>query len=126
MINNKNVYELTQERLAMIFRDFDNVCVSFSGGKDSAALAVYMAAKHPELDIDYFYTDTGEELPEVGGEVGFAAFHLGADGAEVHEPVLEQGAGHGLQGLVAAAVEFDLVVQRAEDVGDGALFRKRG
>lgn len=38
MKNNKNVYELTQERLAMIFRDFDNVCVSFSGGKDSGLL----------------------------------------------------------------------------------------
>ncbi|MCY1453557.1 hypothetical protein D9M71_705600 [compost metagenome] len=49
-------------------------------------------------------------------------FHLGADGAEVDEPVFEQGTGHGLQGLVAAAVEFDLVVQRSEDVGDGALF----
>ena len=29
-----------------------------SGGKDSAALAVYMRDKHPELDIDYFFTDT--------------------------------------------------------------------
>ena len=39
--------------------------LGISGGKDSAALAVYMATKHPELDIEYFYTDTGEELPEV-------------------------------------------------------------
>ena len=39
--------------------------LGISGGKDSAALAVYMAANHPELDIEYFYTDTGEELPEV-------------------------------------------------------------
>ena len=39
--------------------------LGISGGKDSAALAVYMAAKHPDLDIEYFYTDTGEELPEV-------------------------------------------------------------
>lgn len=36
-----------------------------SGGKDSAALAVYMRQHHPELDIDYFFTDTGKELPEV-------------------------------------------------------------
>lgn len=57
--------------------------------------------------------------PSPGGR---GELHSGADGAEVDEPVLEQGAGHGLQGLVAAAVEFDLVVQRAEDVGDGALF----
>jgi 3'-phosphoadenosine 5'-phosphosulfate sulfotransferase (PAPS reductase)/FAD synthetase len=36
-----------------------------SGGKDSAALAVYMRQYYPEVDIDYFYTDTGKELPEV-------------------------------------------------------------
>jgi len=39
--------------------------LGISGGRDSAALAVYMAQHHPELDIDYFYTDTGKELPEV-------------------------------------------------------------
>lgn len=39
--------------------------LGISGGKDSAALAVYMRERHPELDIEYFYTDTGEELPEV-------------------------------------------------------------
>jgi len=36
-----------------------------SGGKDSAALAIYMRQHYPELDIEYFFTDTGEELPEV-------------------------------------------------------------
>lgn len=39
--------------------------LGLSGGKDSAALAIYMAQNHPELDIEYFFTDTGEELPEV-------------------------------------------------------------
>ncbi len=39
--------------------------LGISGGKDSAALAVYMRQNHPELDIEYFYTDTGKELPEV-------------------------------------------------------------
>ena len=39
--------------------------LGISGGRDSAALAVYMAQHHPELDIEYFYTDTGKELPEV-------------------------------------------------------------
>lgn len=39
--------------------------LGISGGKDSAALAVYMRDRHPELDIEYFFTDTGEELPEV-------------------------------------------------------------
>lgn len=36
-----------------------------SGGRDSAALAVYMRQHHPELPLEYFFTDTGKELPEV-------------------------------------------------------------
>ena len=39
--------------------------LGLSGGKDSAALAVYMRQHHPNLDITYFFTDTGKELPEV-------------------------------------------------------------
>lgn len=39
--------------------------LGISGGRDSAALAVYMRQHHPELDIEYFFTDTGKELPEV-------------------------------------------------------------
>lgn len=39
--------------------------LGISGGKDSAALAIYMRQNFPELDIDYFFTDTGKELPEV-------------------------------------------------------------
>lgn len=39
--------------------------LGISGGKDSAALAIYMRQKYPHLDIRYFFTDTGKELPEV-------------------------------------------------------------
>jgi hypothetical protein len=39
--------------------------LGLSGGRDSASLAVYMAQHRPELDIEYFFTDTGKELPEV-------------------------------------------------------------
>ena len=39
--------------------------LGLSGGRDSAALAVYMRQNHPEIDIEYFFTDTGKELPEV-------------------------------------------------------------
>ena len=39
--------------------------LGLSGGRDSAALAVYMRQNYPELDIGYFFTDTGKELPEV-------------------------------------------------------------
>jgi NH3-dependent NAD+ synthetase len=33
--------------------------LGISGGRDSAALAVYMRQHHPDLEIDYFFTDTG-------------------------------------------------------------------
>jgi len=39
--------------------------LGLSGGRDSAALAVFMRQNFPELDIEYFFTDTGKELPEV-------------------------------------------------------------
>lgn len=39
--------------------------LGLSGGRDSAALAVFMRQHHPGLPIEYFFTDTGKELPEV-------------------------------------------------------------
>ena len=39
--------------------------LGISGGRDSASLAVYMRQHHPELPLEYFFTDTGKELPEV-------------------------------------------------------------
>ena len=39
--------------------------LGLSGGRDSAALAIFMRQRHPEIDIEYFFTDTGKELPEV-------------------------------------------------------------
>lgn len=38
--------------------------VSISGGKDSAALAVYMRQRYPELPVEYVFCDTHNELPE--------------------------------------------------------------
>jgi len=43
----------------------DRHVLGISGGKDSAALAVFVRQNYPELDVDYFFTDTGKELPEV-------------------------------------------------------------
>lgn len=51
--------------------------LGLSGGRDSAALAVYMRQNHPELDIDYFFTDTGKELPEVYEYLGRLEGFLG-------------------------------------------------
>lgn len=39
--------------------------LGLSGGRDSAALAVYMRQHRPDLPLEYFFTDTGKELPEV-------------------------------------------------------------
>jgi 3'-phosphoadenosine 5'-phosphosulfate sulfotransferase (PAPS reductase)/FAD synthetase len=39
--------------------------LGISGGRDSAALAVYMRQTRPDLDLEYFFTDTGKELAEV-------------------------------------------------------------
>lgn len=41
--------------------------LGISGGKDSAALAIYIKEQHPEVHekIEYFFTDTGAELEEV-------------------------------------------------------------
>ena len=60
--------------------------LGLSGGRDSAALAVYMRDNFPDLDIDYFFTDTGQELPEVydflgklEGFLGKPIFYLNPD-----------------------------------------------
>lgn len=39
--------------------------LGISGGKDSAALAIFMRQNFPHLKIRYFFTDTGKELKEV-------------------------------------------------------------
>ena len=38
--------------------------LGISGGKDSAALAIYMKMHYPKLDIEYYTSDTGRELAE--------------------------------------------------------------
>ncbi|MCI0466465.1 MAG: phosphoadenosine phosphosulfate reductase family protein [Beijerinckiaceae bacterium] len=53
--------------------------LGLSGGRDSAALAVYMRQHHPELDIEYFFTDTGKELPEVYEYLGRLEGFLGKE-----------------------------------------------
>lgn len=38
--------------------------LGISGGKDSAALAIYMKMHYPEIDMEYYFCDTGKELSE--------------------------------------------------------------
>ena len=51
--------------------------LGLSGGRDSAALAVYMRQHYPEYEIEYFFTDTGKELPEVYEYLGRLEGFLG-------------------------------------------------
>src|SRR4030066_1242816 len=68
----------------------------------------------------------GEEVGDGLGQTWIAAFGLGAGGGEIHEPGFKQRPRDRPQRLVHPAVEFDLVVQRAEDVCDGTLFGEWG
>jgi 3'-phosphoadenosine 5'-phosphosulfate sulfotransferase (PAPS reductase)/FAD synthetase len=51
--------------------------LGLSGGKDSSALAIYMKDNFPDLDIEYFFTDTGEELDEVYEYLNYLEGYLG-------------------------------------------------
>lgn len=51
--------------------------LGLSGGKDSAALAIYMRQNYPNLNVEYFFTDTGKELPEVYDFLGKLEGFLG-------------------------------------------------
>lgn len=57
--------------------DEERHVLGLSGGRDSAALAVFMRQNFPELNIEYFFTDTGKELPEVYEYLGRLEGFLG-------------------------------------------------
>jgi predicted phosphoadenosine phosphosulfate sulfurtransferase len=56
---NKNVLEATWERLDIVFNEFDNICISLSGGKDSSVMyqLAIMKAKQYNKKIDVMYID---------------------------------------------------------------------
>jgi predicted phosphoadenosine phosphosulfate sulfurtransferase len=57
----KDVYEAAQERIAFLFQEFDNIIVSFSGGKDSGVLLNmifrYMRRENITRKIVVYYMD---------------------------------------------------------------------
>lgn len=53
--------------------------LGLSGGRDSAALAVLMRQSCPGLEVEYFFTDTGKELPEVYEFLGRLEGFLGRE-----------------------------------------------
>ena len=100
-------------------------------GLNPAAAPGYFLTKDsrspPLRNLSQFRVREGirEQIGEGFGQAGVPAFGLGADGVEGHKPRLEERPRHRLQRLVHSLVQLDLVVQRAEDVGDGTLFRER-
>jgi len=57
----QNVYDALQERLKLIFEDFDNIFVSFSGGKDSGLLLNlvldFRDKNYPDKTVGVFHQD---------------------------------------------------------------------
>lgn len=53
--------------------------LGISGGKDSAALSIYMSQTYPTLDIEYYTCDTGKELKETYDLIGRLNSVLGKD-----------------------------------------------
>lgn len=51
--------------------------LGISGGKDSAALAIYLFQKYPQLDIEYYTCDTGKELDETYQLIDNLEIYLG-------------------------------------------------
>jgi len=51
--------------------------LGLSGGRDSAALAIYVKQTMPDIHFEYFFTDTGKELPEVYEFLGRLEGQLG-------------------------------------------------
>jgi 3'-phosphoadenosine 5'-phosphosulfate sulfotransferase (PAPS reductase)/FAD synthetase len=51
--------------------------LGISGGKDSAALAIYMKSHYPQLDIEYYTCDTGKELDDTYQLVENLEIYLG-------------------------------------------------
>lgn len=75
--SDKNVYEAAQERLNMIFDEFEKVIVSFSGGKDSGVvlnMAVDIARQRRRklgvmfLDLEAFYQKTIDYVEKMFSE----------------------------------------------------------
>ncbi len=57
----QNVYEALQDRLRYLFEEFDNILVSFSGGKDSGLLLNFVIefrnAHYPDKTVGLFHQD---------------------------------------------------------------------
>ncbi|MGI9347862.1 MAG: phosphoadenosine phosphosulfate reductase family protein [Gammaproteobacteria bacterium] len=53
--------------------------LGLSGGKDSAALAIYLHQQNIAPDVEYYFSDTGKELPEVYSFLDKLEVYLGSE-----------------------------------------------
>jgi len=53
--------------------------LGISGGKDSAALAIYLYNNYPELDLEYYFCDTDKELEETYSLISKLESYLGKE-----------------------------------------------
>ena len=58
--------------------------LGISGGKDSAAVALYMQTNYPELNVEYYTCDTGKELRETYELIGRLESALGKEVVRYH------------------------------------------
>ena len=61
-----------------LIQNHDRILVALSGGKDSAALAIYMRDHVPEME--YIFHDTDKELPETYEYLHKLEAYLGKEG----------------------------------------------
>lgn len=78
--------------------------LGLSGGKDSSALALYVQETRPDIQVEYFFTDTGYELPETNEFIDKLEAKLG----HIHR--LNAGSQNGIEGR--GELEFSSLLRR--------------
>lgn len=65
--------------------------LGISGGKDSAALAIYMQSLYPEMSLEYYTCDTGKELDETYQLIQNLESKLGVTIKKLYAPTADHG-----------------------------------
>ncbi len=63
--------------------------LGISGGKDSAALAIYLNSKYPSFNFEYYFCDTGKELDETYQLISNLESFLGKSIKKLDNPDIE-------------------------------------
>ena len=103
----RNVLEAARERIAGVFDDYESICVSISGGKDSTVLAHLAGAeaKRRGRKIDVFFLDEENPVLSVaismaeGGEITLSTDAAGKTVLAVEDAMSDE-SGEAVQGLL--------------------------